>query len=341
MRHNRPMSEPLSTLAVIGGGAWGTALAQTASRAGRSVCLWAREPEVAEAITTRHENPDFLPGVPLEPAIRATSDLAQALEGAEAVLVVCPAQALRPVLAAAAPHWPSGAPMVLCAKGVELGSGLLMTEVAHEVLPTVAQAVLSGPTFAKEVALGRPTAVTIAAADPALAERLVSALGTRTFRPYAANDPVGAEVGGAVKNVLAIACGVVEGLGLGDNARAALLTRGLAEIIRLGRALGARPETLSGLSGLGDLILTATSAQSRNFSLGFALGEGQSLESLLSGRRTVAEGVPSAKAVVALAERHGIEMPICAAINNLLAGAHDVAGAMEALLSRPLRAETD
>ncbi|GEO81698.1 NAD(P)H-dependent glycerol-3-phosphate dehydrogenase [Pararhodospirillum oryzae] len=335
------MDTVYSNLCVLGGGAWGTALAQTARRAGRSVMMWAREPEVAEAINTRHENTDFLPGVPLDPALRASASLGEALAGAEAVLVVCPAQALRAVLAAAGPVWPQGAPMVLCAKGIEQGSGLLMTEVAAAALPEVAQAVLSGPTFAHEVALGRPTAVTVAATDPDLAERVVATLGTKTFRPYAGTDPVGAEIGGAVKNVLAIACGIVEGLGLGDNARAALLTRGLAEIMRLGRARGADPATLAGLSGLGDLILTATSTQSRNFSLGLALGEGQALATLLDGRRSVAEGVHTARAVGALADRLGVEMPICQVVNALLEGTQDVSAAMDALLSRPLRTEID
>ncbi|MBK1664221.1 glycerol-3-phosphate acyltransferase [Rhodospirillum rubrum] len=333
------MNQIIDHIAVIGGGAWGTALAQTSRRAGRRVTLWAREPEVARAINATHENPDFLPGVSLDPGLHATADLAEALRGAEAVLVVCPAQALRPVLTTARPLWPGRAPMVICAKGVEQGSGARMSEVATAVLPEAPLAVLSGPTFAREVAEGRPTAVTLACADGALAEALVLALGTRTFRPYASTDVVGAEIGGAVKNVLAIACGVVEGLGLGDNARAALLTRGLAEITRLGRALGARSETLSGLSGLGDLILTATSMQSRNFSLGFALGQGRTLDQVLGERRSVAEGVHTASAVVALAARWAIEMPICAAIHGVLSGDHDVTSAIESLLSRPLRVE--
>lgn len=336
-----PSAPRFQRIAVLGGGAWGTALAQTAARAGRDVSLWAREAEVVRSISETGENPDFLPGVALDRAIRAHGEMAEVLEGAEAVLAVCPAQAMRPVLSQARRVWPGPAPLVLCAKGLEVRTGLRLSEIAASLMPEVPLAVLSGPTFAREVAEGRPTAVTLAAADPALAESLVAALGTRTFRPYAAADIVGVEIGGAVKNVLAIACGVVEGRGLGDNARAALLTRGLAEIIRLGRALGAHPETLSGLSGLGDLILTATSLQSRNFSLGVALGEGRTLSEILAARRTVAEGVHTAAAIESLAERLGVEMPICEAVNHLLRGTHTVEEAVETLLSRPLKSERD
>ncbi|MCF8482045.1 MAG: NAD(P)-dependent glycerol-3-phosphate dehydrogenase [Rhodospirillum sp.] len=335
------MSGTIETITVLGGGAWGTALAQTAHRAGRAVTLWARAPEVIRKITETRENPDYLPNIPLDPRIRATSDMAQALSGAQAVLVVCPAQAVRSVLTTASDHWPAMAPAVLCAKGVEQGTMALMGEVCATVLPSAPIAVLSGPTFAKEVAEGRPTAVTLACTDPLLAEALVAALGTRSFRPYASTDVIGAEVGGAVKNVLAIACGVVEGLGLGDNARAALLTRGLAEIIRLGRSLGARPETLSGLSGMGDLILTATSMQSRNYSLGQALGTGRRLDAILAERKSVAEGVFSASAVVALAREMAVDMPICQAVNALVTGAMTVTDAVDSLLSRPLRPESD
>jgi glycerol-3-phosphate dehydrogenase (NAD(P)+) len=335
------MIRTIETITVLGGGAWGTALAQTCHRAGRTVTLWARDPEVVRLITETQENPDYLPNIPLDPGLQATSDMALALNGAQAVLVVCPAQAVRSVLTAARDHWPADAPAVLCAKGVEQGTMALMGEVAADVLPGVPIAVLSGPTFAKEVAEGRPAAVTLASADSDLAEALVTALGTRSFRPYASTDVIGAEVGGAVKNVLAIACGVVEGLGLGDNARAALLTRGLAEIIRLGRALGARSDTLSGLSGLGDLILTATSMQSRNYSLGRSLGTGRRLESILAERKSVAEGVFSASAVVARAKDKGVEMPICLAVHGLVTDRMTVTEAVDSLLSRPLRPESD
>jgi glycerol-3-phosphate dehydrogenase (NAD(P)+) len=336
------MSDAIDHIAILGAGAWGTALAQSCRRAGRTVTLWAREPALVQTLTETRENPDYLPGLRLDPGIRASADMAEALAGARAVLVVCPAQAQRAVLTRARDHWPAGAPAVLCSKGVEQGSMALMSDVAAEVLGDRAPvAVLSGPTFAREVAEGRPAAVTLSCADAALAETLVAAIGTKTFRPYASTDVIGAEVGGAVKNVLAIACGVVEGLGLGDNARAALLTRGLAEIIRLGRVLGARAETLAGLSGMGDLILTATSMQSRNYSLGKALGEGQGLEEILAARKSVAEGVHSASAVVALARAKGIEMPICQAVNALVTGTLTVSDAVESLLSRPLRPETD
>ncbi|WP_413204462.1 NAD(P)H-dependent glycerol-3-phosphate dehydrogenase [Rhodospirillum sp. A1_3_36] len=335
------MIRTIETITVLGGGAWGTALAQTCHRAGRTVTLWARDPEVARLVTETRENRDYLPNIPLDPGLQATSDMIRALNGAQAVLVVCPAQAVRSVLTAARDHWPAEAAAVLCAKGIEQGTMALMGEVTAAVLPGAPIAVLSGPTFAKEVAEGRPTAVTLASADPELAEALVTALGTRSFRPYASTDVIGAEVGGAVKNVLAIACGVVEGLGLGDNARAALLTRGLAEIIRLGRALGARSETLSGLSGLGDLILTATSMQSRNYSLGQSLGTGRRLESILAERKSVAEGVFSASAVVALAKDKGVDMPICQAVHALVTDAMTVTEAVDSLLSRPLRPESD
>ncbi len=331
----------IDRITVIGSGAWGTALAQTCRRAGRSVRMWARTPEIARTVTETHANPAYLPGVPLDPAIQCTADLGEAMAEADAVLMVCPAQALRAVLGRAAPLWPDRAPAVICAKGIEQGSGALMTEVAAEVLPGMPLAILSGPTFAKEVAEGRPAAITLACADAALAAELVTALGTRSFRPYASDDLVGAQIGGAVKNVLAIACGIVEGLGLGDNARAALVTRGLAEISRLALALGARPDTLAGLSGLGDLILTATSMQSRNFSLGHALGQGRTLAEVMESRRSVAEGVHSAAAVMALARRLSVDLPICAAVDGVLAGRFDTATAVESLLSRPLRSEQD
>ncbi|MBE1236925.1 NAD(P)-dependent glycerol-3-phosphate dehydrogenase [Phaeovibrio sulfidiphilus] len=333
------MSEVFEKLGVIGGGAWGTALAQTLCRAGRSVTLWARETEVVGDINANHVNSLFLPGVPLEPTLRASGSLLEIIADAEAVLVVCPAQALRSVLESLADRWPAGVPVVLCAKGIEQKSGMMMTEVAAEVLPGIPQMVLSGPTFAHEVALGLPSAVTVAAHDIALSEKFVRTISTPTFRPYVSVDPVGAEIGGAVKNVLAIACGIVEGRSLGENARAALLTRGLAEMIRLGRALGAQAETLAGLSGMGDLILTATSTKSRNFSVGYGLGQGGALDEIMGKRRSVAEGVHSARAVVERGALHGIEMPICQAVDQLLQGLIDVDSAVAGLLNRPLRSE--
>jgi glycerol-3-phosphate dehydrogenase (NAD(P)+) len=326
----------MERIGIIGGGAWGTALGQTLVRAGRAVTLWAHRAETVAAINDTHENTLFLPGVALDPALRATADLAEAA-AADAVLLVVPAQHLRGVTAQMilAP----GVPAVICAKGIELASGALMTEVVAETLPQAPRAVLSGPTFAAEVARGLPAAVTLAASDRALGERLVAALGSRGLRPYLSDDPAGAEIGGAVKNVEAIACGIVAGRGLGENARAAVITRGLAEMVRLARAKGGRAETLMGLSGLGDLTLTCTSPQSRNYSLGLALGQGQSLAAILGQRRSIAEGVQSAPACVALAARVGVELPIAAAVAAILHDGGAVDEAIERLLARPFRAE--
>jgi glycerol-3-phosphate dehydrogenase (NAD(P)+) len=326
-------------LAIIGGGAWGTALALVARRAGAEPLLWARDPDVVAAISERHENPAFLPGIALDPAIGATADLETATAAAEAALLVVPAQFLRGVLARLAHAMPAGLPVLICAKGIEAGTGCTMSEVVAQLLPASPFAVLSGPSFAIEVARELPTAVTIASADEALARAFSGALGSPRFRPYLSQDPIGAEIGGAVKNVLAIACGIILGRGLGDNARAALITRGLAEMIRLGVAKGGRAETFSGLSGLGDLVLTCTALQSRNHSLGFALGRGESLESVLAGRRSVVEGVATSAAVVALARRLGVEMPISEAVAAVIhrGGAIDVM--TDRLLRRPYRSE--
>ena len=323
---------------VIGGGAWGTALAQVCARAGLEVTLQAREPEVVQAVSANHENPLFLPGVALDPAIRATHEMAD-LAACDLVLAVAPAQHLRSALAAFAPHVRAGLPVLLCAKGVEQGSLKLMTEVMAETLPQASPAVLSGPSFAGEVARGLPTAVTLACPDEALGQQLAETIATPAFRPYLVADMIGAEAGGAVKNVLAIACGIVEGKGLGRSAHAALITRGFAEMTRLGVALGAQAETLAGLCGLGDLVLTCSSPQSRNMSVGLALGAGQTLEETLAGKLTVAEGVASAPAVRGLAARLGVEMPICDAVAAILAGEVSVDAAILGLLSRPLKSE--
>lgn len=331
----------MQRIGIIGAGAWGTALAATVRRAGRDVMLWAHEPEVARAIAETGENPVYLAGVRLPPELRATHDLGAAAAAADALLLVVPAQFLRGVCRDLAPHLGPDTPLVICAKGIEISSLALMSEVVAEELPGRPLAVLSGPTFAAEVVRGLPTAVTLACSDPALGARLVAAIGTPTFRPYLSDDVIGAEVGGAVKNVLAIACGIVEGRGLGDNARAALITRGLAEIVRLARAKGGRPETLMGLSGLGDLILTANSRQSRNFSLGVALGEGLSLDDVLSRRKAVTEGVATAAALDQLARRLGVDMPISAAVNDILHRGRPLQEVIEGLLQRPFKAETD
>jgi len=321
-------------IAVVGGGAWGTALAQIAAKGGRETLLWARESEVVEAINARHENSLFLPGVALDPAIRATTDLPD-ITNCEAWLVVTPAQHMRSVLEQATE---CDKAMVLCAKGIEERSGELPHQVAAATCPAARIAVLSGPTFADEVARGLPTAVTLAAGDQQLAEQLRDRLAQPTFRVYLSDDVAGAEIGGAVKNVLAIACGVVEGRGLGQNARAALIARGFAEMTRFGLACGARAETLTGLSGLGDLVLTCSSTSSRNYSLGKGIGEGRPTAELMADRRTVAEGAFTAPVLARLARERDIDMPIVDAVARLLEGA-SVESVLEALLSRPQRTE--
>jgi glycerol-3-phosphate dehydrogenase (NAD(P)+) len=325
---------------VIGGGAWGTALAQVAGRAGLETVLWAREAETVEAINAAHENRLFLPGVALDPSIRATGALGE-LADRDVIFAVAPAQHLRGVLQQLAQHFRGNAPIVLCAKGIEQGSLKLMTQVLAETLPYAAPAVLSGPSFAAEVARGLPTAITLAAPDEALAHELAEAIATPTFRPYASPDMIGAEAGGAIKNVLAIACGVVEGRGLGRSAHAALVTRGFAELTRLAVALGGRAETVAGLCGLGDLVLTCSSSQSRNMSLGIALGRGESLDAALAGKLSVAEGVASAPAVRDLAHKLGVETPISDAVAAILASETDIDAAIAALLARPLKSELE
>jgi glycerol-3-phosphate dehydrogenase (NAD(P)+) len=323
---------------VIGGGAWGTALAQVCARAGLDTTLWAREAEVVAAINAGAQNPLFLPGVDLDPAIGATGELAD-LAGADLVLAVAPAQHLRATLGAFAPHVRDGLPILLCAKGIEQGTLKLMTEVLAETVPQAQPAVLSGPSFAGEVARGLPTAVTLACSDEGCAQTLGEAIATPTFRPYFATDMIGAEAGGAVKNVLAIACGIVEGRGLGRSAHAALITRGFSELTRLAVALGGQAETVAGLCGLGDLVLTCSSPQSRNMSVGLALGRGETLEQALSGKLSVAEGVASAPAVRQLAKKLGVDVPICEATAAILAGEVGVDDAIRGLLARPLREE--
>ena len=331
-------SSPYQRFAVLGAGAWGTALALALQRSGREVTLWSRRAELAAEIDRTRENADYLPGIKLPPEIGATADLAVAAE-AEALLLVAPAQHLRTLCRQLAGRLQADCPLVICAKGIEQGSLALMTEAAAAELPGQPLAVLSGPNFAAEVAAGLPAATTIAADPESLAQDLVAAFGSRAFRPYASGDPVGAQVGGAVKNVIAIACGIVTGRKLGDNARAALVTRGLAEVGRLAQALGARPETLMGLSGLGDLVLTCGAMQSRNYSLGVALGQGRAIAEILGERRSVTEGVTSAAAVTALARRHGVELPICQAVEGLVNNGADLDDIIAGLLSRPFTTE--
>ncbi len=324
-------------IGVIGGGAWGTALALVAAHAGRTVRLWAREDEVVAAINSQHTNSLFLPNVPLPAALQATGALAEAAQ-ADALLLVIPAQYLRSTLGSLKPHLRPAMPLVLCAKGIEKGSGKLLTEVLSEAVPDAEPAILSGPSFAIDVARGLPTAVTVAA-KRSVAERLQATLSNGTFRVYASDDLTGVALGGAAKNVYAIACGIVEGMGLGESARAALLARGFAELTRLGERLGARPETLMGLSGLGDLVLTATSVTSRNFALGHALGKGTPIATLRAPGKPLAEGVETAPALVARAKASGIELPIAEAVALVLDGKLELDQALIRLLSRPLTTE--
>ena len=323
----------IERLGVIGGGAWGTALAQVAAGSGRETLLWALESEVAQSVNSDHENRLYLPGVPLSPVIRCTNDLAD-LDSCDAWLVVTPAQHMRAVLESA-PH--AGKPLVLCSKGIEERSGELLHHVAASVCQESPIAVISGPTFAHEVAAALPTAVTLACEDWDIGEALRERIGLPTFRIYLTDDVTGAEIGGAVKNVLAIACGVVEGRHLGQNARAALIARGFAEMARFGLAHGARVETLTGMAGLGDLVLTCTSTSSRNFSLGKAIAEGASVAELMSDRRTVAEGAFTAPVLRRIADERGIDMPIVTAVDDLLAGRRDLVEVLEALRTRPPR----
>lgn len=323
-------------LVIVGAGAWGTALANAAAQAGRTVTLVARDAEHAGTIETTRENMRFLPGAPLHAAITVTADLGAAA-AARALLLVVPAQALREAARALAPRLAPGTPVVICAKGIERMSSRFMSDIVAEELPAAVPAVLSGPSFAEDVVRGLPTAVVLACAQEEIARSLATALASPAFRIYHGTDVRGVEIGGAAKNVLAIACGIVMGCGLGESARAAMVARGFAELMRFARALGARPETLMGLSGLGDLVLTCGSAKSRNFAFGEALGRGVPLAEASGGK--LAEGAFTAAALVAMAGRLGVEMPISEAVAALVAGEVSVEAAIGALLNRPIRAE--
>jgi glycerol-3-phosphate dehydrogenase (NAD(P)+) len=330
-------AKPYEICAVAGAGAWGTALALVAAANSRKVLLWAREPAVIADIIASRENRRFLPGPVLPAVIEPVGDIGRLAE-ADAVLLAAPAQYVRATASALTGFIRPGVPVVLCAKGIEYGTGKLLTEVLGEVLPACSPAIISGPSFARDVAQGLPTAVTVAAAN-GVAQRLQASLSRPGFRPYASEDLVGVALGGAAKNVYAIACGMVEGAGLGESARAALVSRSFAELMRLGAALGARPETLMGLSGLGDLVLTATSPTSRNYSLGLALGKGMKITELLGEGRPLAEGAVTAPALLARARRLAIELPIAEAAASVLEERLDVQEAANLLLSRPLKAE--
>jgi len=325
----------MTTIGIIGGGAWGTALAQAQATAGRDVVLWAREPEVVNDINAEHQNNMFLPGVKLDSKIHATTDYEDVIEP-DILLVVVPAQHLRKTLKDIADL--EGKQLVLCAKGIEIETGDLLTEIVHN-LTGLEASVLTGPTFAAEIARGLPCAVTIASATMDEARALSNALGSKTFRPYASDDRISAELGGAVKNVLAIACGIAAGKKYGDSARAALLTRGMREMIRLATKMGGKPETLMGMCGLGDLVLTANSMQSRNFSLGVALGEGKSLDEILSARNSVTEGVHTARAIAKLTEKYGLDLPIIQGVDAMLHQGRSADAVIQDILSRPFADE--
>ncbi|NQV83012.1 MAG: NAD(P)-dependent glycerol-3-phosphate dehydrogenase [Rhodospirillales bacterium] len=330
----------MKRIGIIGAGAWGTALAMVARRAGLSVVIQAREADVVDSINNACENSAFLPGVALDPAIQATTKVAEAAAGADAVLLTVPSQFLRAAIGELKGRLGDAVPVVICAKGIEQTSHALMSEIIEDVLGAAPVAVLSGPTFAAEVAADLPAAVTLAGTDEAMVTRLSEALVTPRFRPYRSDDIIGAQIGGAVKNVLAIGCGIVEGRGLGDNARAALITRGMAEIVRLGTAKGARAETLMGLCGIGDLVLTCNAMQSRNFSLGVGLGRGETLDEILGARTSVAEGVSNASSISELAAILNVDMPICLAVDGILNRNADIDATIAGLLSRPVKVET-
>lgn len=326
------------SIAVLGAGAWGVALANVAAQGRASVPLWAHDPAHAAALAAQRENTRHLPGLALAQAVAPTSDLA-AIEGARIILAVVPAQAMRAVARQARPHVAQGAAFVICAKGIERDRRHFMSEIVAEELPQARPAVLSGPSFAADVCKGLPTAVTLAAQDEALAGALCEALSIKAFRLYRSTDMRGVEIGGAAKNVFAIAAGMASGRGLGASAQAALIARSFAELTRFGRALGARPETLMGLSGLGDLVLTCGSAQSRNFAFGQALGQGVAIKDAAGGK--LAEGAFTARVLVEMARARGVEMPIAEAVDEILSSRVSVDAAIESLLMRPLKAESE
>ena len=326
------------SIGVIGGGAWGTALAQLLASNGRKTLLWAREEDVVKSINNDNENKTFLAGIKLDESLKATNDLQEAA-ACDVLLMVTPAQHLRSTVESIKHHLKNGKPVVICSKGIELESGLLLSQVIESIDPEIVKAVMTGPTFASEIAKGLPGAATIACKDKDVATELQDIIGVPRFRPYATTDVIGTQLGGAIKNVIAIACGVVWGRKLGESARAALVTRGVAEIARLGVAMGAKRETLLGMCGIGDLMLTCSSMQSRNFSLGAALGEGKSLKEILDSRNAVTEGVHTVHSTLSLAQKHAVDMPISEAVANLMEEGYSVDDAIEDMLNRPFSYE--
>lgn len=327
-----------NTIAVIGSGAWGTALAQTLAMRGHTVSLWGRDEDVKEDIETNRRNGRYMPALTLSDNINPTTDLAEAIRTAEIVLLVTPAQSLPDMLPTLKGAGITSKTVVLCSKGILIQTGQLLSELfdANQKL-----AILSGPTFAREVAMGLPTAATLACADEILGQALVQTLSSQSFRLYWSRDVIGTQIVGSLKNVLAIACGIVDGLDLGDNARAALITRGMAEIARYARWRGGQPETLMGLCGLGDVVLTATSHQSRNYSLGLALGQGQSIKALLQSMTSVAEGVPTSKAIAQQIFAHNLDMPVCVGIAGIVTGNLSVQQVVDQLLQRPIKLDEE
>lgn len=332
------MTKPQKNIAVIGAGAWGTALAQAAIAAGCRARLYARDPGLAESILQHRENKTYLPGISLSPALETTADMAAAVRDADLVLLVAPLQHLRETLRKLQPHLPAGVPLLNAAKGIEISTGKRPSEIVAEMAPGHPYGILSGPTFADEVAKGLPSAITLATTDAA-GRDWAQTIGSKVFRPYLSDDVTGVEIAGALKNVIAIACGVVEGKKMGQNARAAVMTRGMAEIRRFGMTRGARVETFLGLSGIGDLTLTCNSMSSRNFSTGVALGQGKKLAEIMAARRSVSEGVTTTEALAKIAARESIDMPIVLAVDAILHLDAEVDDVVRNLLSREVRTE--
>lgn len=325
----------MTKISVIGGGAWGTALAHIQAVAGRDVTLWAREQAVIDSVNTQQENATYLPGVKLHPSLSATDSLSRAVEDTDILLMVTPAQYLRDSLESLKQEAADGIPLVVCSKGVEIATGMMLSQVVEDVIPDATCAVMTGPTFAREIALGLPSAMTLATNDKDVAADLSENLACRTLRPYLSDDIIGVQIGGAVKNVLAIACGVITGRKMGESARAALMTRGVAEMGRLASALGAKKETLTGMCGFGDLVLTCSSMQSRNYSLGVMLGEGRSVDDVLGERKSVTEGVHTAKALMKLAKDNAVEMPISESVYRCLIDGVNMEDMISEMLNRP------
>jgi len=327
-------------IGVISAGAWGTALANALATTGRDVKIWAREAEVIDSINTSHENTMYLKGITLDKNLKASGDLDEVCRDAEVILIMTPAQHVRATLETLKEYLSEGKPCLICAKGIEKQTGFMMSEVAEEIIPGGNIGILTGPTFASEIGRGLPCAVTIAMKNKDVGQQVIEAVGSRTLRTYLTDDLIGAQIGGAVKNVIAIACGVIEGRQMGESARCAMITRGLAEIGRLAKALGAKKETLMGMCGVGDLMLTASSMQSRNFSLGVALGQGQTLEEILGDRLAVTEGVHTAKALRIMAKNNAVDMPISKAVYEFLHEDTSIEDVIKKVLDRPLRRES-